>query len=80
MRWGLSMIRLHSTRLMREDEVTLWHRGKIVWQGCVGAYVDGVTFDAVSFSSDDGLRMSSLIGGRPVTAEVVKSTLANWWA
>ena len=74
------MIRLHSTRLMRGGEVTLWFRGKIVWQGSVGAYIDGVKFDALSLSTDDSLRMSSLLGGRPVTAEAVTSTLANWWA
>jgi hypothetical protein len=76
--WGLWMIRLHSTRLMRCGEITLWHRG--VWQGSVGAYISGVTFDAVSLSTDDGARMTSLIGGRPATADVVESTLANWWA
>jgi hypothetical protein len=58
---GLVMIRLHSTRLMRGGEVALWHRGKIVWQGSVGADVRGVMFDAVSLSTDDSARITARI-------------------
>ena len=63
------MIRLHSTRLIRGGEVALWHRGKIVWQGSVGSEVRGVTFDAVSLSTDDSARFSASIGEQAITAE-----------
>ena len=59
---GGTLIRLHQTRLMRRGEVALWHRGTIVWQGSVGATINGVNFDAVSINIEDGERVANLIG------------------
>jgi hypothetical protein len=75
------MIKLHATRLMRGGAVALWHDGKIVWSGCVGTEIRRVQFDAVTLNTDDGVRMSALLGGvGPVTAEAVLGTLAEWWS
>ena len=74
------MIKLHRTRLMRAGEVALWYRGKLVWQGNVGADVRGVTFDALAMNVHDGERLTGLLGERTLTAEVALATLADWWA
>lgn len=47
---------------MRQGEVALWHRGTIVWQGSVGATINGVDFDAVSINIEDGERLTKLTG------------------
>jgi hypothetical protein len=73
------MVRLHATRLMRRGEVALWHGGTIVWQGNVGAKLDGVTFDAVSMNVEDGERLASLAGNEIADVETVLAALADWW-
>ncbi|HEY8247047.1 MAG TPA: hypothetical protein VIG38_07170 [Hyphomicrobium sp.] len=73
------MVRLHPTRLMRSGEVALWHEGKIVWLGSVGSDVRDITFDAVSLSTDDSLRITASIGEGAITAETIRATLADWW-
>jgi hypothetical protein len=64
---------------MRSGEVALWHEGKIVWLGSVGSDVRDITFDAVSLSTDDSLRITASIGEGAITAETIRATLADWW-
>jgi hypothetical protein len=64
---------------MRSGEVALWREGKIVWLGSVGSDVRDITFDAVSLSTDDSLRITASIGEGAITAETIRATLADWW-
>lgn len=72
------MVRVHSTRLMPVGEVALWHNGRIVWQGSVGAAICDIIFDAISMHVEDAARITG-IGQKAVTREMVVSALANWW-
>lgn len=76
---GVLVVRVHTTHLMRAGEVVLWRKGRIVWQGCVGADVSGLTFDAMSMSVDDAEQFNTRRGGVVLTAEVVITTLSEWW-
>ena len=73
------MIKLHQTRLMRDGEVALWYRGKIIWRGFVGSHICDVTFDTVSMNLQDGERLSSRVGDETLTEEVALVALAEWW-
>ena len=64
---------------MRRGEVALWHRGTIVWQGSVGAAINGVDFDAVSINIEDGERFTELTDRKAVDAVSVVAALAGWW-
>ena len=69
------MVKLHATRLMRGGEVALWHEGRIVWSGNVGAVVRGVTFDTVSMHVEDAVRISN--GSAAVSQAQVLQKLAD---
>lgn len=73
------MVRVHSTRLMREGEVALWREGTIVWKGCVGARVAEQDFDAVSMNVNDAERLAE-INILLSTKEDVLEALAEWWS
>lgn len=60
------------THLMREGEIALWHRGKIVWSGCLGAIVTGFEFDAVAISKCD-LHRFEITSRIPLGVEVARS-------
>ena len=73
------MIKLYQTRLMRDGEVALWHRGKIVWRGYVGSDIRDVTFDTLSINLQDGERLTARFGDRRFTTEEAVATLSAWW-
>ncbi len=73
------MIRLHATRLMAAGEFALWHDGRIVWRGNVGACIGRVAFDAVSFAASDFSRMKDLIGDQEASPDVLRAAIAGWW-
>lgn len=71
------MARVIVTHLMREGEVALWHRGKIVWSGCPGAIVTGIEFDAVAISRRDLHRIDYYIENSDPT-DLVCRAIAAW--
>jgi hypothetical protein len=73
------MVRVHSTRLMRNGEVALWHDGRVVWRGAVGTHLEAATtFDTIMLHAEDGKRLSARLQRRP-TAKQVLEAVATWW-
>ena len=72
------MVRVHSTRLMREGEVALWREGSIVWTGSVGSRIPGQDFDAMLLNVSDAERLAA-IPEVQLTKEALLAALASWW-
>ena len=64
---------------MPVGEVALWHNGRIVWRGGVGATICDINFDAISMHVEDAARLSAQGGKGSLTQKLVVEALADWW-
>lgn len=73
------MVRVHATRLMRESEVSLWLRGRIVWAGPLGQKPPIEDFDTVALNVADGAQMTRRSDSNALTRERTMLLLSEWW-